>query len=117
MNSSEQKLLEILDTLDALVSSCVSGSISFSEFKKQYGYPIGKYALDGHESDVKGKQILAKLQNRIILHERIAEEVFQLLCSEQDAEKQQYKQAGRIGPDEAFTIMCQITRDTSEIAT
>jgi len=117
MNISEHDLCKVLDKLDTLVTDCVSGKITFNEFKLDYGYPVGEYALDGHESNDKEKKVLVKLKNRLILHERITKIVLDLLCSEQDSDKSEYQQAGRIGNKEALGIMYRITNEVRGNAT
>jgi len=74
MHESEEELAEVIDKLDSLVDGYLDGSISFDEFLRRYGYPIGEYALDGHESSAEGKAVLARFKGRLLVHEQIAEE-------------------------------------------
>ncbi len=103
MNESDLK--EITSNLDQLVVKCCSGEIPFDAFLKEYGYPIGEYALDGHESNEEEKVLLRKFANSLKLHMEIAESVLNKLCTTEQAKEQAYIQAGRIEPNEGFLLL------------
>ena len=86
MYISKKEVEQILDAIDAIVISWLKGEISFAEFLERYGYPVGEYALDGHESDDAGKAILLSLRDRIEVHETICGS-FNPLCSAEDAKE------------------------------
>src|SRR5690349_6558281 len=95
--ASETDLIQKLNEHDALVRGCVAGQLSFDEFCKRYNdfYPF--YALDGHESDEEERALLEKYEARIEPHRVIAEDILGRLCSEADAQRDIYRQAGRFG--------------------
>lgn len=75
MHESEKELAEVIGKLDSLVDGYLDGSISFDEFLRLYGYPVGEYALDGHESSAEGKAVLARFKDRLLVHEQITEKL------------------------------------------
>src|SRR5687768_7693604 len=102
MFESEEAFLSVLDAHDQLIQQCAIGSITFQEFEKKYNYFYGHYALDGHESDEHESEMFDKYDHRIKPHEELGAEVFQHLCSDEDAVKDIYIQAGRFGSDEGL---------------
>ena len=105
---NESDLIEITKTLDQLVVKCISGEMPFDAFLKEYGYPIGEYALDGHESNEEEKILLRKFANSLKLHMEIAECVLNKLCTTEQAQEQAYIQAGRIGPNQGFLLLKEV---------
>ncbi len=101
MFESESALLETIVEHDKLVRLCVSGELLFSEFCDKYNDFYAYYALDGHESDEEERAILEKYEGRIEPHRVIAYDILGKVCSDSDAEKESYKQAGRFGSTEA----------------
>ena len=77
-------------------------------FLNEYGYPIGEYALDGHESDEEEKILLRKNANSLKLHMEITEIILNKLCTNEQAKESAYIQAGRIGPKEAFVLLKEV---------
>jgi hypothetical protein len=102
MFESEEAFLSVLDEHDQLIQRCANGAITFQEFEKKYNYFYGHYALDGHESDEQEREMFEKYDCRIKPHEELGTEVFQHLCSDEDAVKNIYIQAGRFGSDEGL---------------
>jgi len=99
---SEEELLKTIMHHDDLVQKCISGEVDFSEFCEQYNNFHSYYALDGHESDEEEQALLEKHENRIEPHRVIAYEILGQVCSDEDAERETYKQAGRFGSAEAI---------------
>ncbi|MBL8524975.1 MAG: hypothetical protein JNN20_14890 [Betaproteobacteria bacterium] len=82
---------------DDLVRQCVRGEISFEQFCDKYNSYWSFYALDGHESDDEEREILERYEDRIELHRAIAFDILGPLCSDEDAKREIYVQAGRFG--------------------
>lgn len=106
--SSENDLLQKLCEHDDLVRACVAGEVRFETFCDRYNNFYCFYALDGHESDVEERALLEKYEDRIELHRAIAEEILGRLCSEVDAEREIYREAGRFGAKEALRRLAKI---------
>ena len=98
---SESELLAALDHHDNLVRRCAAGELPFSEFCVSYDSFYSAYALDGHEYDLGGQALLAKLAARIAPHQAIAENILSRVCADADAAKDSYERAGRFGAAEA----------------
>jgi len=99
---SEADLVQTIETHNALISQCVNGEIEFGEFCDKYNNFYAYYALDGHESDEEERSILEKHENKIEPHRIIAYEILGQVCSDEDAELESYKSAGRFGSAEAL---------------
>ncbi len=108
MYKSKVEVEQILDELDALVNKCIDGKLSFESFLSEYGYPMGYYALDGHESDEAGKYILDSLADRISLHSEITEHVLHKVCTAEQARDPAYKNSSLMTPSEAFPIFKKV---------
>jgi hypothetical protein len=107
---SEEEMLATLDQYDQLVRDCVSGRISFEEFLDRYGTFYMTYALDGHESDLGEKALLEVHRDRIVPHREIWERIIGGgLCSDEDARKESYVQAGRFGSGEGLRRLREIS--------
>ena len=97
----ESELLATLDHHDNLVRQCAAGELAFSDFFVSYDNFYCAYALDGHEYDLGGQALLAKLADRIAPHQAIAENILSRVCSDADATLDTYRRAGRFGSVEA----------------
>ena len=75
----------------------MQGEITFDYFCEKYNNYWSFYALDGHESDDEEREILHRYEERIELHRVIALEILGPLCSEEDATRDIFMQAGRFG--------------------
>jgi hypothetical protein len=106
MNESDPK--EITSKLGRLVTKCISGEISFEVFLNEYGYPIGEYALDGHESDEAEKTLLRNSANSLRPHVEITETILNKLYIGEQVTEQELIQAGRIGPKEALVLLKEV---------
>jgi hypothetical protein len=102
MIESEADLLAAMTHHDDLVRRCVRGELSFVEFCEAYDNFYFSAALDGHESSTRGRALLQKHEARIRPHRIIANAVLARVCSDEDAERDVYKQAGRFGSAEAL---------------
>jgi hypothetical protein len=111
MYESKNEVETILNELDDLVMQCIEGKLSFNDFLDKYGYPMGFYALDGHESDDLGKTILSNFSKRISLHEEITEQVLHQICTTEQAADPAYKNSSRIPPSEAFIIFIKLVAE------
>lgn len=109
MFESEAALIEALALHDDLVRQCVSGQLSFEEFCEKYKDFYAFYALDGHESDHEERQLLEKYEARIEAHRVIAGDILGQVCSDENAELEIYKRAGRFGSVEAVERLRRIT--------
>jgi hypothetical protein len=108
---TENALIEALTAHDELVRRCVRGDIEFREFVRLYDEFYWRFALDGHESDSAEQLLLERHANRILMHQKIAEEVLGALASASDATKQSYQRAGRIGPQDALVRLQRIASE------
>jgi hypothetical protein len=107
---SEEELLSTLDRHDQLVHDCVSGRISFQEFLDRYDTFYMTYALDDHESDPEEVALLEVHKDRIAPHRKIWERIIGGgLCTDEDARKDSYIQAGRFGSDEGIRRLEEIS--------
>ncbi len=97
MFASEADLQASLEHHDELVRQCAHGEVTWDSFCDRYNNYWSNYALDGHESDEEENAILDRYEERIALHRTIAFDVLGQVCSEEDAVKEIYIQAGRIG--------------------
>ena len=114
MFKSESELTSILEFYDRLIRDCVSGSISFDQFLKQYDSFYMSHALDGHESDFEEQNLLKSYENRIAPHREIWESVVGAgLCSDTEAVKDEYIKAGRFGRLEATKRIAIIAKKYS----
>ena len=104
--------MSTLDRLDALAVECAEGRLEFGAFQTRYGYPFGDYALDGHESGMEERGWLGRHERRIELHRRIASEILDNVCSEEDAKLESYRRAGRFGMREATRRLAKIVRES-----
>ncbi len=109
--ASETELLEALSERDDLVRRCARGDINFREFVRLYDDFWWRYALDGHESDRSEQILLGRYANRILVHQKIAEEVLSALASENQGREPAYEHAGRITPE---TALLRLKRIASE---
>lgn len=107
---SEEALLATLNLYDDYVRDCVLGRISFEEFLEKYHNFYMTYALDGHESDPEERALLETHGDRIVLHRQIWERIIGGgLCSDEDAGKESYIQAGRFGSGEGLRRLRKIS--------
>jgi hypothetical protein len=101
--ASEEELIKHLNIHDALVRECACGSLPFWEFAEKYDNFYWRFALDGHESDSEERELLEKYNYRILPHKLIAETILHCVCSDEDAKKENYKNANRFGADVAVS--------------
>jgi hypothetical protein len=107
---TEEELLSALDQHDQLVHDCVSGRISFQEFLERYNTFYMTSALDGHESDPEEIALLEEYKDRIAPHGKIWERIIAGgLCTDEDARKESYIQAGRFGSEEGLKRLKEIS--------
>ena len=99
--ASEAALLEVIRIHDQLLESVASGELDFCDFCEQYNDFYSYYALDGHESDADEQALLEKHHALIEPHRVVFEDILSLVCSDEDAKREIYQQAGRIGSFEA----------------
>jgi len=97
MFASEVEIQRSLAEHDDIVRRCAQREVTFEQFCDEYNNYWSFYALDGHESDDEEREILRRYEDRIELHRLIAFEVLGQLCSEADARREIYIQAGRFG--------------------
>lgn len=109
--TSEIDLLNALSTHDDLVRRCVRGDIDFGEFVRLYDDFWWQHALDGHESNDAERMLLERHASRILLHQRIAEDVLAPLACASDAGQQTYQRAGRIGSHDALVRLQRIAAE------
>lgn len=114
MFKSEADLLQALSLHDNLVRQCASGQLDFDDFCEKYNNFYAFYALDGHESDQEECDLLKKYDVRIEPHRVIAEEILAQVCSDEDAEREIYKQAGRFGSIEAIERLRHIKLEQTQ---
>jgi len=111
MFNSEDAMLSAIERYDRLISDRVANAISFSEFLEEYYTFYMTYALDGHESDLEERLLIEKHENRIAPHREVWEKIIGGgLCSDEDAQKESYIQAGRFGGDEGLKRLKEISR-------
>lgn len=79
---SKEVIAKIIDDLDFIINEYEIGHLNFSSFIDKYGYPIGEYALDGHESDQDGKNILQSLSDRLAIHFEIQDKILHTISPE-----------------------------------
>lgn len=111
MFRSEDELLRALDANDDLIAQCVRGEIGWESFEELYGAFYWEAALHGQESDDHERALFEKHGVRIELHRRVAETVLAKVCSAEDAAKDTYVEAGRIGPKQAVRLLKDLARE------
>jgi len=99
---SADDFMHVLDKHDRLIQACANELIPFDQFLRQYDNFYDSYALDGHESDETERSIFEKHKVRIAPHEKLARSILSKLCSDEDALKETYIDAGRFGTSEAL---------------
>jgi hypothetical protein len=102
---SENDLVNKLNEHDSLIIQCARGELSLEEFLAKYNNFPWYYALDGHESDEEERALLRRYVDRIDVHWRLNSEILHHLCADEDAQKEAYIKAGRIGSMEAVKRM------------
>ena len=110
---SESDFIKILNEYDSLVLQCTSGKISFKDFTEKYNDFYDHYALDGHESDQEENSLLEKYKKRVRLHQVITEDILGKVCSDNDAQKQIYIDAGRFGSKVALKKLKEVVEKYS----
>jgi hypothetical protein len=108
MFSSEADLVATLARYDELVRKCSAGELAFESFCQTYDDFYWRCALDGHESDAEERNLFAKYAERIAPHRLIAEEILGRICADEDARREDWVRAGRIGADEALARLRQV---------
>lgn len=108
MFESEAHLIEVIAHHDALVRECVAGNLPFWEFCRKYNDFYGFWALDGHESDEEEILLLEKHDSIIEPHRFIAYEILGKVCADEDATRENYKEAGRFGSAEAVALLSRV---------
>jgi hypothetical protein len=88
---------DLQDAHEALICACAEGRLSFEEFIGYYDNFYDRCALDGHESEVDGRESSAEEVQRIRLHERITKEILNHLTSDVLLEAPGAQEAGFIG--------------------
>lgn len=107
---SELELINELNKHDEFVVQCANEKLSFLEFCEKYRDFYSYYALDGHESDEEELRLLEKYDNRIKPHRIINNDVLGKVCSDENAKKQFYIDAGRFGSIEAILKLKEISK-------
>lgn len=105
MHSIEIKKSLLNSTI--LVFKVIVKDLSLKDFIKEYGNFYYYEALDGHEADETQKKNLDELKMAIQLHEKVQTQVIDLLYLE-EANKEQYMEAGRIDGPEALKRLAEI---------
>jgi len=108
----ETELVAALNDHDGLIIKCIREEIKFDDFDKSYNSFYHHWALDGHESNFKEQQLLAKYANRIEIHRRVWDEILIYVCSDANAHLDEYRDAGRFGHMEAVRRMQKIAQET-----
>jgi hypothetical protein len=101
MFSDEAALVTVLDEADVLIAQASAGSVPLRDFVQRLWDLYGTHALDGHESDQQERAVLGRHARRIEFIYRILQELGGL-CSEEDAVKRSYIEAGRFGVGEGL---------------
>jgi hypothetical protein len=109
MSETEKELVSELDKHDQLIIDCASGRISLLEFLNKYNDFYVYYPLDGHESDDEEQKLLVSYENRIVPHRELFIKLSNI-CSDEDANKDVYIQAGRFGSEEALRRLKEICK-------
>jgi hypothetical protein len=105
---AEADLLAALDLHDDLVVGFASGQLSLENFLRKYDNFYWTHALDGHESDEAGVQLLESHARRIEPHRRIAEDVLAKLILVPSPAA-----ADRIDPAQAESLLRDIAKSIS----
>ena len=107
---SENELIKDLNKHDNFVMKCINGNLAFWDFCEIYNNFYWRCAFDGHESDDEERDLFVKYESRILPHRIIAEEILHGVCSDEDAKKEAYINAGRFGSDEATAKLKDVAR-------
>lgn len=107
----ESELMTALKAHEDLVQSCVTGAITFAQFRERYGDFYVSHALDGHESNGEQQNLLGRVGWRVSLHRAIYDQVLCHVTSDDLLEAHGAREAGFIGSDEAFQRLCSIWHD------
>ena len=94
MFETEKDLIQKLNEHFIYAKDFALNNLSFTEFQKYYNNFYFTYVLSGSESDKEEKELLAKYKNKVLFHDKVAG-ILSNLCSDKDALKESYKNAGR----------------------
>ena len=98
---TEAQVILALEQLDRSLALCLQDVISIDAFCDALGEYYWEHALDGHEADAEGRAMLEAYGPRIARYSAINNIVCRI-CSETDAAREIYIQAGRINAAEAL---------------
>ena len=103
-NEFEVDLMRALDEHDRLVRQVVDGALPMRCFMELYGGFYQSFALDGHEATASERAVLFRYARRIEVHSEISR-ILGSVCSDEDADKPAYVNAGRYNAEAALTRM------------
>ena len=95
----------------ALIAKCVRGEINFGDFDISYNSFYHRCALDGNEANYKEQRLLSGHAARIEIHRRIWDEILIHVCSDENAELDEYRDTGRFGSAEAVRRLLEIAEE------
>jgi hypothetical protein len=99
---SENQLTTLIEQKKKLLVEILDDKMPLNTFYKEYGDFYSFYALDGHESDTEEFNLLLKYDRDIELFRIIDEEIFNRICSDEDAIREIYIHNGRISRKRAI---------------
>jgi hypothetical protein len=99
---TESLLKEILTEGTRLVRDAAAGSLSIGEFMRRYNDFYYYNALDGHEEDEEGKELLARFADAVSLHRQVQEDIVDKIYLGDPSRIGEFKAAGRIDAQEAL---------------
>ncbi len=110
MFESEKDLIRKLNEHFVYSKEFALNNISFEEFHKNYNDFYFVYVLDGHESDEEEQILLEKYKDKVLFHDKVTG-ILSNLCSDEDAQKEVYKNVGRYNSEVARTKIFNLVNE------
>jgi len=107
---TENLLMEILTEGTRLVRDAAAALLPIREFIERYNNFYYYNALDGHEEDEEGKELLARFANAVSLHQEVQEDIVDKIYLGEPSRIDEFKAAGRIDPQEALERLGEATK-------
>lgn len=107
----KDEIITALLSATLLIVKVLKGEITIQAFVSEYRDFYYYEALDGHEAGAEQQRVLDELQDVVELHRKVQMEVVDLVFLNEDANIQQYIDAGRITADQARERLKELSQE------